>query len=112
MQVGRVSLKAKAAVADAVQAAVAKVADASTQKVWTSAPLAATNISEHVDSPSSGIANTVWIVLPAQTQSRWFVQAQRPADPRAITFQEVNHTPLALPSAAAEALRGAHLLSS
>jgi hypothetical protein len=62
-QVGRVSLKVKAAVADAVQAALAKVADASNQK------------------------------------------AQRPADPRAITFQEVNHTPLALPSAAAEAWR-------
>lgn len=35
---------------------------------------------------------------------------QRLADPRAITFQEVNHTPLVLPSAAAEAWRGALLL--
>jgi hypothetical protein len=38
------------------------------------------------------------------------LQTQRPADPRVITFQEVNHTPLALPSAAAEAWRGSRML--
>jgi hypothetical protein len=46
---------------------------------------------------------------PARAYLCQTLQMHRPVDPRAITFQEVNHTPLVLPSAAAEALRGVQL---
>jgi hypothetical protein len=76
---GEHGVKAQAALAGAVQAAVSKVVDATPQQV----------------------GRVELKALPA----RVVTEMQRLVDPRAITFQEVNHTPLVLPSAAAEAWR-------